>query len=278
MDKVATQGWALVTGASDGLGRAIAQELAHVGYDVLLVARRVERLQEVASAITAETGRDVRAIPVDLVSQDVVDTLDTGLTAQGFSPADLTLVVNNAGSGSFGPFQDENPEAMRSDVALNIGAPLSIIRWIVPHFVARGGGTICNIASVAAFTPGPYMATYYAAKAWALSLGESLSEELKVHGVRVVTCCPGPFQSGFHKKAGIDPNRIGRVPSAEEVARGVISAIRRGAPVAPIGVFSRIWAILGPRLPRRWSRRIIGALQQRRRIDYNTNNFPKRRK
>lgn len=253
--------WALLTGASSGLGRAVAAELALEGYRLILVARREERLRELAASLPTEA----LVVAADLTTDRRVARIETALARAGIVPGDIALLVNNAGTGTHGPFLEDDPATMERAIRLNIDAPAMLTRWIAPAMVARGGGTVCNIASVAAFTPGPLMAAYYAAKAWMLSFGESLDAELRPHNVRVVTCCPGPFASEFHQAAGIDPRRLGRLPAAGTIARGVVQAIRRGRTVAPIGFVPTVWAIIGPRLPRRWSRAIVGALQRRRR-------------
>ncbi len=257
--------WALVTGASGGLGRELARQLAGHGYSIVLVARRRDILAALAEEISVAAGVSVVAVTLDLTeTAGLVQRLRAFLAEHQISESAIDLLINNAGSGYFGPFYLDDPEHMSRAVRLNIDAPQQLIHWIVPSMRARGGGVICNVASVAAFTAGPLMASYYAAKGWMLSLGESLHEELREDGIAVVTCCPGPFESDFHATAGIDPRRIGRVPTAATVAREIVKAIDRRRPVAPVGGAARAWALLGPRLPRSWSRRIIHALQRRR--------------
>lgn len=260
----ASRRWAIVTGASGGLGREIAIELAQNGYGCVLLARRSDRLDETVSEIQRVSGTATVPIAVDLTAPEAISRIEGALTTAKIAVEEIVLLVNNAGSGSFGPFRDESVEAIDRSVELNIRAPLRLTRWIVPHMVGCGAGVVCNVASVAAFSPGPYMATYYAAKSWMLSFGESLSEELRRSGVSVVTCCPGPFASDFHAAAGIDGEAIGRVPSAQFVAKRVVRAILRRRTVAPIGIAAHLWALFGPRLPRAWSRKIMKALQHRR--------------
>lgn len=259
-------GWAIVTGASGDLGREIARLLAERGYSLILAARRVTLLEELRDELVETYGVAVAAVPLDLTDTDnLVTNLQDALRSHDITETDIQLLVNNAGNGYFGYFHNEDPAALSRGIRLNIDAPAQLIRWIIPIMRRRGGGTICNVASVAAFSPGPLMASYYAAKGWMLSLGESLHEELKGDGIAVVTCCPGPFRSAFHRAAGIDPDSIGTVPSAGVVAGAVVAAIERPRPVVPIGAVPRIWAVLSPRLPRSWSRRIVATLQSRRR-------------
>ena len=254
-------GWALVTGGSSGLGRAVAVALSRRGYGVVVAARRKERLDEVVGAAPGPAA----AVVVDLErTAEIGPALEAGLVGAGIAPESIRIVVNNAGAGSFGRFAEEDPEATRRTIRLGVDAPAAVAAWAIPHLRRGGGGVICNVSSVAAFTPGPLMASYYAAKSWLLSFGESLHEELKPEGIAVVTACPGPFASEFHRGAGIDVGRLGALPTADRVAEGVVRAIYRRRPVAPIGFFPRLWAVVGPRLPRAWSRRIVYALQRRR--------------
>ena len=250
----------LLTGASSGLGVALARRLSRAGRPLILIARRGERLEEVARALPAPAV----VVSLDLAREDRIKTLESRLSAAGIAPSQIEIVINNAGMGYYGEFLDQTPESVRIHLRLNAEAPVEIGRWIVPKLVARGGGTVCNVASVAAFTSGALMTTYYASKALLLSFGESLYEELRGTGVTVVTCCPGPFKSEFHANAGIDGDRLGSLPNAARIAAAIVRAIKRKRAVAPIGVTATIWAILGPRLPRAWSRRIIHFVQKRR--------------
>jgi uncharacterized protein len=260
-----TRGYALLTGASSGLGRSIARELVRHGYHLVLIARRGDALAELAAELAgADGGGRATAVPFDLLPPDAGMRLEAELASRGITPDEVDLLVNNAGAGLFGPLVEADPAALTRVQRLNTGVPLELTRWIAPWMVAGGTGTIAHIASVAAFSPGPLMTGYYADKAWLLSFGVSLDAELRPRGVRVVTVCPGPFASDFHGEAGMDPARLGSLPSAASVARRAVRAILRGRVIAPVGPGAHLWAWLGPRLPVRLSRAIMHRLQRRR--------------
>lgn len=298
--------WALITGASRGLGAALAHELAARGWSLVLCGRDRTALDAVAEqvrvlgrrantadgAAPAGSAADgpradssgavvagsvaVHVVALDMVAlrdRDggdfhgaLVRALSLALSAalSPIAPEQIGLLVNNAGAGALGPFVANDEQAMERAHTLNTVVPRVLTRWLAPAMVARRHGVICNISSVAAFTPGPLMALYYADKAWMLAWGEALDEEVRPHGVRVVTVCPGPFSSDFHRAAHMNVARLGALPSAETVARATVRALRRPRTVVPIGAAARLWAVVGPRLPRALARRIIHAVQRRR--------------
>ncbi|SIQ39930.1 hypothetical protein SAMN05920897_10865 [Alkalispirochaeta americana] len=258
-------GWALITGATSGLGRALARRCALAGWDLVLVARRDAVLQELEREITRElvercTSRRIRLVCLDLSVPSAVDVLERSLAEQGVDPEEINLLINNAGVGDYGPFQELSRERIEQTIALNVCVVTQAIHRFAPRM--KRGSTVCTVASVASFTPGPLMAVYYASKAYALSLSESLREEYRSRGIRFVAVCPGPFQSGFHAAAGIGP--AGRLPGADAVAARVMGAIRRGNAVVPVGAGAWVWSMAGPRLPRWAARRIMHLLQRRR--------------
>ena len=250
----------LLTGASAGLGRHMARVLGATGCSLLLVARRREALEDLA----AEIGPQAVPVPLDLSEPAVADRLLAALGDAGVDPHRVDVLINNAGVGSFGPFVETDPGRLAVMQRINLRVPMELARTFAPMMVERGSGTIANVASVAAFSPGPLMTEYYADKAWLLSFGVSLDAELRPHGVHVVTVCPGPFASDFHGASGMHVAGMGRMPAATAVARGAVRAIARGRLVAPLGAGARVWRVLGPRLPLRLSRRIMHALQRRR--------------
>ncbi|MFO8043935.1 MAG: SDR family NAD(P)-dependent oxidoreductase [Alkalispirochaeta sp.] len=254
------QGTVVLTGASSGLGRALAHRLGETGCTVAVVARRQEALAELSAAI----GSNVVPVPLDLSEPQVAERLEAALAAVGIMPEAVELLINNAALGSFGHFVETDPDRLTMMQRMNVQVPMELSRWIAPYMVRRGSGTIANVASVAAFSPGPLMSEYYADKAWMLAFTQSLDAELRPRGVRVCTVCPGPFESGFHTGAGMDRSRLGTLPSAASVAGRALRAILRGRTVAPIGVGAWVWAVVGPRLPWRLSRSIMYRLQRRR--------------
>ncbi|MEX2443426.1 MAG: SDR family NAD(P)-dependent oxidoreductase [Alkalispirochaeta sp.] len=262
MKQVIDSQWTVIlTGASSGLGRELARALGETGCTVAAVARRREAL----SKLRASIGPNIVPVPFDLSEPQVATRLEEALAEVGLVPEAVDLLINNAALGSFGPFAEADPDRLRMMQRMNVHVPMELSRWIAPHMSRRGSGTIANVASVAAFSPGPLMTEYYADKAWMLSFTQSLDAELRPGGVRVCTVCPGPFESGFHAGAGMDRSRLGKLPGAALVARRALRAILRGRTVAPIGVGAWVWAVVGPRLPWRVSRAIMYRLQRRRR-------------
>ena len=251
---------ALLTGASSGLGRALAAALVSRGWRVALVARRAQALHEIA----ANLGPAAIPVPLDLTVPGTVDHLRDALGERDISPREVGLLVNNAAVGSFGSFLDTPSGRLGLMQHLNLRVPMELTHWMAGVMVERGEGVVCNIASVAAFSAGPLMTEYYADKAWMRSFGLSLDAELRPRGVAVVTVCPGPFASGFHAGAGMAQERMGRLKSAESVARATIRAIERRQSLVAVGLGARLWAVLGPRLQWRFSRLVMYALQRRR--------------
>ncbi|MFW5695280.1 MAG: SDR family NAD(P)-dependent oxidoreductase [Alkalispirochaeta sp.] len=253
-------GTVVLTGASSGLGRELARLLAAAGWTVAAVARRRETLEELAGSL----GAKLVPVPLDLSEPHVAQRLETALAGVGIEPTMVDLLINNAARGSFGPFVESDPDLLRMMQRMNVQVPMELSRWIAPHMVTRGSGTIANVSSVAAFSPGPLMSEYYADKSWMLTFTQSLDAELRPRGVRVCAVCPGPFESTFHADAGMNRSRMGALPSATTVARTALRAIVRGRTVAPIGAGAWVWAVVGPRLPWRISRAIMYRLQRRR--------------
>lgn len=250
----------VLTGASSGLGRELARVLGESGWMVVAIARRKDVLQE----LSATMGDTIIPVALDLSEPQVAERVETALAGVGIAPDAVDLLINNAALGSFGLFVESDPDRLRMMQRMNVQVPMELSRWIAPYMAERGDGTIANVSSVAAFSPGPLMSEYYADKAWMLSFTQSLDAELRPRGVRVCAMCPGPFESGFHSGAGMDRSRMGSLPTAASVARRVVRAIIRGRTVAPIGVGSWVWAVVGPRLPWRMSRAIMYRLQRRR--------------
>lgn len=217
---------ALVTGASSGIGAALALELAINGYDLALAARSAGALETVAEDCRA-LGAAAHVFPADLCAPDGPAKLMAALSAQGLQ---IELLVNNAGFGDLAPFRDAPPGKLLVMVDLNIRALTALCHAALPGLIARGRGGILNVASTAGFQPGPGMAVYYASKAYVLSLSEALHHELKPHGLTVTALCPGPVQTGFQAAAGMEGAGLMKLPlvSAAEAARvGVKGFLRR---------------------------------------------------
>ncbi|HEX7506237.1 MAG TPA: SDR family oxidoreductase, partial [Polyangia bacterium] len=184
-----TEKMALVTGASAGIGRALARLAAKDGHDLVLVARRRDRLEELSAELTAAHGVQVTVIAADLSDHAAPAAIAERLRSDG---KHVDFLINNAGFGSCGPFSQAVLDREVEMIHLNIRALVQLTHLFLPEMLARRSGRILNVASVAGFVPGPYMATYYASKAFVLSFTEALSAELLGTGVSITASCPGP--------------------------------------------------------------------------------------
>lgn len=243
---------AVVTGASSGIGRAFAIKLAGQGYDLLLVARRHEELTALANELRAP-GASVDCLALDLTDPTAVDAI-----AAALGERDLALLVNNAGFGLFGLFADTDGSRELAMIDLNVRAPTLLAKRLLPALMRTRGGII-NVASTAAFQPGPWMAVYYATKAYLLSFSEALAEELAPRGVRVMALCPGPTRSGFQDQAAMQRSGLLRMPlpSTEWVVDSAWHAWTRGRRVHVPGWLNKIMAFSVRLTPRRWMTALV---------------------
>ena len=250
---MSSERWALVTGASSGIGHALAEQLAGEGWNLVLAARRVGRLSafaEVHPRIRVETLRadlEEPAAPRDLFER---------VRAAGISPS---LLVNNAGFGDYGEFRSLDLDRQLAMVQVNCSAVVALTRLFLPEMVARGSGDILIVASTAAFQAVPYQSTYAATKAFDLIFAEGLAQEVKRFGVRVCALCPGQTESEFHALAH-EPIPAGMsVHSASEVARIGLEALRSGKHCVIAGLSNR----LGMEIQRIVPRRVVTAVSER---------------
>lgn len=190
--------WALVTGASAGLGAQMADALARRGTNLVLTARRSDRLDALATRLTAEHGVATRTVTADLALPG--EAARVWAEANARSPIDL--LINNAGFGAQGTFHEVPLERHRTMLELNCGALLELTHLAIPGMRERGGGGIINVASIAAFQPVPLLASYAASKAFVLALSEALWAENRDHGIRVIALCPGRTPTEFQDVAG----------------------------------------------------------------------------
>lgn len=250
-----THATALITGASAGLGTDFARQLSASGARLVLVAQRKERLD----ALAAELGNS-RAVALDLSESNAAERLMADLAAHG---EHVDLLVNNAGFGLGGRFQTHEPQRLRQMVDLNCAVLTDLTRAVVPGMIERGRGGILNVASTAAFQPGPGMAVYFATKAFVLSLTEALHEELKGHGIHVSALCPGPTATEFGEVAGFGKagafDKLG-ADSASVVRAGLAGLDRNQAVVVP-GALNKLGAQGHRFLPRALLRRVAGAIK-----------------
>jgi uncharacterized protein len=246
---------ALVTGASAGLGVEFARQLSKRGYALVLAARRKERLEELA----AELG-NARAVAVDLSKASAAAKLMADIEANGET---IDLLVNNAGFGLIGRFAELDAKRERQMIDLNIGVLTDLCRAVAPGMIERKAGGIINVASTAAFQPGPKMALYFATKAFVLSLTEALHEELKPHGIKVSCLCPGPTRTEFGDVAGFGGNGLFdkvAMEAPEVVAVGLRGLDKNKAVVVP-GILNKLSANSGRFAPRAVVRKIVGAIK-----------------
>jgi short-subunit dehydrogenase len=247
---------ALVTGASAGIGAEFARALAARGYDLVLVARRRERLDALAAEIAdAHPGTNVRSLAKDLFDSHAVTEIASELADAGVT---VDLLVNNAGFGAHGAFAASDPSSQSGQVALNIAALVDLSRAFVSGMVERRRGGIINVASTAAFQPLPAMAVYGATKAFVLSFSEALHEEVRRSGVSVVALCPGATDTEFFDVAGDDAS-VGKRRDVRDVVRTGLNALDRNRAVAVDGFANAALAGSVRFMPRGMVRRVAAA-------------------
>lgn len=230
---------ALVTGATGGLGYEFAKLLAKDGYNLLLVARNGQKLEEVKTELENAHGIQAEIFACDLSRTDGADGVYEYAQSRNIQ---IDVLINNAGFGDFGEFLERDWEKQRDMVNLNVLALMRLTYLFVPAMKQRGSGKVLNVASIASFQPGPLMSVYYATKAYVLSFSEALAVELKKTGVTVTALCPGPIRTGFEKAAQLSNSGLFKnlkVASAEKVARYGYKKMKKGKVVAIQGSNNR---------------------------------------
>ncbi|GAA5165550.1 MULTISPECIES: SDR family NAD(P)-dependent oxidoreductase [Amycolatopsis] len=219
----------LLTGASSGIGAAFARALAARGADLVLVARRADRLTSLAEELRRSTGVRVEALPADLSRPDVADALRQAVAQRGIQ---VTGLINNAASGSFAPFAGSDPGTLSAEIAVGALAPMRLTAAFLPAMVHAGHGFVVNVASVSAFLPSPRMAVYGATKAFTLSFTESLWTELRGTGVTVFAVCPGATATEFTRDLGPDAAVLtaGRVRRPDDVVNTALNHLDSRGP------------------------------------------------
>lgn len=250
----------LITGASGGIGAALARQAAGRGHNLVLVARDKKRLTSFASEISVAYGVTTTAIVADLAVAGSVATLVAALKKKRLK---IDILVNNAGFGLGGAFAEQDQLRQRDMIGVNITAVTELTRALLPDMIKRQQGRVLNVASTAAFLPGPYMAEYYATKAYVLSLSRALSEELRDSGVTVTALCPGPTATDFATTADVGGSKLFRRPmSATDVAAQGFAALLAGKPVIVTGVNNKLTAWIPRLLPSGLLARIVAGAQK----------------
>lgn len=249
---------ALITGANSGIGLECARILADLGYQLILVARSKERLQEAIDTLPEDT--EAHMIVSDLSLPSAALEVVTGVRELGLT---VDVLINNAGVGLYGRFLDTDPVKEEDMMQLNMVTLVQLTRYILPDMVQRGSGRILNVASTAAFFPGPLMTVYYASKAFVLSFSEGLAEELKGTGVTVTALCPGPTSTGFAKTAEMGKSRLfkGRTATARDAAQTGIAGMLSGKRVVIDGAANKMSVTVTRIMPRAFLARVVTFIQ-----------------
>ena len=250
---------ALVTGASAGLGAEFATRLAERGMHLALVARRRDRLEELALKLRALHGIHVEVIPGDLSRPGAAGEIVAHMAGIGMS---VDLLVNNAGFGTHGHFEAIDPQREQDEIAVNVASLVALTHACLPAMLARGRGGIINLASTAAFQPVPYMTTYAATKAFVRSFSEGLHEEVRTRGVKVLALCPGATATEFfNDKAVPGP---GPMRTSRDVVTTALRAYDAGIPAVVDGIGNVAMTTLQGLLPRSLVTRLAGNMMRPR--------------
>lgn len=231
----------LITGASGGIGKALCEEFARDGYDLILAARSIDKMQAHAADLQHRFGIQVAVIGADLESPEGAEKLYAEIKTSGKV---LKALVNNAGYGAYGDFKDIPLLTTLGMMQLNMTSLIVLTKLFLPDLMSTKG-KILNVASTAAFQPGPYMAVYYATKSFVLHFSEGLACELQDTGVTVTALCPGPTASGFQDKAAMQASALvknKKLPTSEAVAASGYRAMKRGKRVHITGLMNYILA------------------------------------
>ena len=256
---------ALITGASGGIGLELARRFAAGGYDLVLVARSTAKLEDLAGELRKHGGA-VRVLAKDLAKPESPEEVCRELEAAGVT---IDVLVNNAGFATYGPFVEIDLGRELEELQLNIVTLTHLTKKLLPGMLARRRGGVLNLASTAAFQPGPLMAVYYATKAYVVSFSEALAEELSGTGVTVSVLCPGPTATGFQRRAGMEASKLFsgmlQVADAAAVARAGYEGFRAGKRIVIPGLINKIGVQSIRVSPRALATKMVKRMQERRR-------------
>jgi short-subunit dehydrogenase len=249
---------ALVTGASSGIGAALARRIARDGRNVVLVARRADRLEALARDIERDHRVQTHVVATDLVRPGAARALADEVAQRGLT---VDWLVNNAGFGTVGRIDRLPVERELDEIRLNVEVLVELTGRFIPGMTARGRGAVINIASVGGFSPGPYMATYAATKAFVLSFTEAIANEMRGTGVSVLCVCPGFTRTEFQERAVVDTSKVPNFVwmSADEVADQTVRSVGHGA-VLVNGMLNSIATSAARFVPRSILTRFVGGM------------------
>ncbi|MCC4908300.1 SDR family oxidoreductase [Microbacterium sp. cx-59] len=244
----------VVTGASSGLGRGFAERFAARRHDLVLVARRAERLEELAARLRAAHGVAVDVIPADLADAAAPARIAQDLADRGLRAAGL---INCAGFGTAGAFTAEDPDRIAQEIAVDVTAPTLLTRLLLPDLLAAPHGVLLMVSSTASHQPIPNLAVYAACKAFLTSLTAAIWQETRGSALRVLAVCPGPTATEFFAAAGSTQFAVGRIATTDEVVAATLRVLDRpGGPVVTLGWGNRIQSLGAKFAPRRMTLRV----------------------
>ena len=251
----------LITGASSGIGRELARVFASQGWSLVLTARNETSLAKLKAELETRHQVQAQLLVQDLAKPDAASLIHAELAR---SKTKIDILVNNAGFGDYGLFAETDWAKQEDMVQVNILALMHLTRLFLPDMLQAGTGRILNIASVAGFSPGPYMSVYYARKAFDISFSQALASELQGTGITVTASCPGPTTSGFQKMAGRGTEKLFAAlknATAREVAEFSYKKLMRGRAVAIYGLGNKLLVFMQRFAPRSLVRKVIMHLQ-----------------
>lgn len=254
---------ALITGASGGIGYELAVILAQEGFHVVLVARDGQKLTSLAKNLQQNYGITATVIAKDLSAAQAADDIARELERAAVR---VDVLINNAGFGTHGFFAEADLSEQLNMIQVNIGALTRLSGLFLPGMIKRRSGKILNVASTAAFQPGPFMAVYYATKAYVLSFSEALANELQGTGISVTALCPGPTTTGFQQRAGVGHTKLmqGRIADAKSVALAGYRAMMQGRSLIIPGFRNRLLAFAIRLMPRKCVVSAVRRIQEQR--------------
>lgn len=252
--------WALITGATSGIGLELVHCHGRAKGNLFLVARRGDVLDTLKQELSTKYGIVVHTMVSDLSEPDAAIMIWEKTQSMGLH---IDLLINNAGFGDYGFFHEMKADRIQQMIQLNIAALTQLCRLYLPNMIEKRSGGILNVASTAAFQPGPGMSVYFATKAYVLNFSEGLYEEVKSYGIRISALCPGPTSTQFFASANMEGSRLTRImpmPSAAEVAQLGYHSILAGKAVSIYGFMNRTMVFLLRFIPRAWVRKISGKI------------------